>query len=236
MVSGAAREAEVAVIDGGSSTGTGSQTQGAARELQKCDKPIATVALSEDESNKQVYAVQLVQLKLPQSPIPLLRLMFQQSNCFQIVDRGRGLTAITTEQKLAQQGLLKEGSNITGGQLVAADYTITPNIAFSEANAGGAALGVAAGTLVGSVFPAPVCSLQDSLFHRRKHRSCFSLPITGRACKSPRPKVAPSLLMLVSAVLRSAGSPPAEVPGRIQARVRSWLQRFSTPPTRSSIF
>ena len=153
MVTGAAGEKQAAVTGGGSSTGAGSQAKGASRKLQKCGKPIATVALSEDEGNKRAYTVHLSQLQLPQSPIPLLRLMFQQSNCFQIVDRGKGLTAIGTEQKLARQGLLKKGSNITGGQLVAADYTITPNIVFSEGNAGGAGIGMAAGALLGSVLP-----------------------------------------------------------------------------------
>ncbi len=76
--------------------------------------------------------------------------MFQQSNCFQIVDRGRGLQAISTEQQLAKQGMLQAGSNVQGGSLVAADYTITPNVVFSDQNAGG--MGMAAGML-GAIIP-----------------------------------------------------------------------------------
>lgn len=150
MVSGVAAETEIAASGQDSSVGSGSAAKGEAQELQKCASPISTVALSEDEGNKQQYVAVFTQLQLPQSPLPLLRLMFQQSNCFQIVDRGRGLQAISTEQQLAKQGMLKEGSNITGGQLVAADYTITPNIVFSEGNAGG--VGAAAG-LLGAVIP-----------------------------------------------------------------------------------
>ena len=137
IVSGAASESTVVAI-------------GEAKELQKCNEPFATVALSEGETNKQQYVAVLAQMQLPQSPIPLLRLMFQQSNCFQIVDRGKGLQAISTEQQLAKQGMLKEGSNITGGQLVAAGFTITPNIVFSDQNAGG--IGAVAGIL-GAVIP-----------------------------------------------------------------------------------
>ena len=150
MVSGAASESTVVASSRDSSTGSGSTAKGEAKELQKCNEPIATVALSEDETNKQQYVVVLAQMQLPQSPIPLLRLMFQQSNCFRIVDRGKGLQAISTEQQLAKQGMLEEGSDMAGGQLVAADFTITPNIAFSDQNAGG--IGAAAGML-GAVIP-----------------------------------------------------------------------------------
>ena len=149
IASGAASESSV-VASQDSSSGSGATAKGEAKELQKCARPIATVALSEDETAKQQYVAVFTQLQLPQSPLPLLRLMFQQSNCFQIVDRGRGLQAISTEQQLAQQGMLKEDSNITGGQLVAADFTITPNIVFSDNNAGG--IGAAAG-LLGAVIP-----------------------------------------------------------------------------------
>ena len=150
VVTGSASETRVAANTG---SGAGSASKGEARQLRKCAAPVATVALSEDEGNRQTYAVVLTQLQLPQSPIPLLRLMFQQSNCFRIVDRGKGLQAISTEQRLAKEGLLRKDSDIGGGQLIAADYTITPNIAFSEGNAGGAGVGAMAGALLGSVLP-----------------------------------------------------------------------------------
>ena len=125
-----------------------STSQGEAQELTKCIKPIATVALLEDEAARQRYSYVLTQNNLPPSPLPLIRLMFQQSNCFQIVDRNRGLSAITQEQKLAEQGLLRQDSNMAKGQLVAADYTIVPNIVFSEDDAGGG-IGAAGALLPG---------------------------------------------------------------------------------------
>ena len=150
MVSGSAAESEIGAEGGSVAAGSGSTAKEEARELQKCAQPISTVALSEDEGNKQQYVAVLAQLQLPQSPLPLLRLMFQQSNCFQVVDRGKGLQAISTEQALAQQGMLESESNMGSGQLVAADYTITPNVVFSEGSAGG--MGAAAG-LLGAVIP-----------------------------------------------------------------------------------
>ena len=149
MVTGSATDTtELAKAKTNGESTSGSTSQGEAKELTKCDKPIATVALSEDPTASQQYSHVLVQNKLPSSPLPLLRLMFQQSNCFQIVDRGRGLTAITREQELAKQGLLKQDDSVTKkGQLVSADYTIVPNIIFAEENAGGA------GGLAGALLP-----------------------------------------------------------------------------------
>ena len=129
-------EISQANADGGS-TNAGSTSQGEAKELTKCIKPIATVSLIEDDAARQRYSYVLTQSELPPSPLPLLRLMFQQSNCFQIVDRNRGMQAIFQEQQLAEQGMLREDSNRDRGQMVSADYTITPNIVFSEDDAGG---------------------------------------------------------------------------------------------------
>ena len=106
------------------STDAASTSQGEAKELTKCIKPIATVALIEDDVARQRYSYVLTQSELPPSPLPLLLIMLQQSNCFQVVDRNRDL-----------QGMLKEDSNMAKGQMVGADYTITPNIIFSVGDA-----------------------------------------------------------------------------------------------------
>src|ERR1051325_12016281 len=65
-----------APISGGAA---GGQAQGGAPSLEHCDKPYGTVAISEPQD----FVMQrLAQQKLP-SPTPLLRLIVQQSNCFQ---------------------------------------------------------------------------------------------------------------------------------------------------------
>jgi len=56
------------------------------------------------------------------------------------------------ERQLAAAGESRQGSNLGGGQMVAADFILTPSVVFSENNAGG--LGTAAGTLMGSKFGA----------------------------------------------------------------------------------
>ena len=83
------------------------------------------------------------------SPVPLLRLLVQQSNCFQVVERGVAMQNIMQERALAQGGQLQGGQNIGAGQLVAADFAMTMNVAFSE-SAGGAGLGALGGLMGGS--------------------------------------------------------------------------------------
>src|SRR5260370_39648291 len=60
------------------------------------------------------------------SPSGLMRLMIQQSNCFLVVERGVGMQNLMQERSLAQSGQLRQGSNMGGGQMVTADYVLTP--------------------------------------------------------------------------------------------------------------
>jgi peptidoglycan hydrolase-like protein with peptidoglycan-binding domain len=86
-----------------------------------------------------------------ESPLPLLRLMMAQSNCFQVVDRGAALRNIQTEQNLQNSGLLQQGSTTARGRLVTAQYVVTPNVIFSNQDAGGSDfLGALGGLLGGS--------------------------------------------------------------------------------------
>ena len=82
-----------------------------------------------------------------QSPVSLIRMMIQQSNCFIVVERGQGLRNMEQERALAGGGQTRAGSNMGGGQMVAADFIMTPAVVFSEGNAGG--VGGAVGGLLG---------------------------------------------------------------------------------------
>jgi hypothetical protein len=112
--------------------------QGAASDLQKCDKPMGAVAVVEPQD---VVYHSLSRYGL-QSPVPLIRMMIQQSNCFLVVERGAGMQNLMQERQLAESGELRSGSNMGGGQMVTADFVLTPNVVFSEGNAGGAAAGL----------------------------------------------------------------------------------------------
>jgi len=121
----------------GSSEVTGSAgpagAKSASKTLVKCDTPVATLALVE---NPNGYTV-LSQYNLPQSPVPLIRLLAQQSGCFRVVDRAAGLKAVVQEQSLQDQGIIRKNSTVHKGNGYEAQYTMTPSLTFSENKAGG---------------------------------------------------------------------------------------------------
>jgi hypothetical protein len=125
----------------------GSVVQGAAgteggigdNGLQHCDKPMGALAVVEPQDDI-IYALRRYNLG---SPVGLIRMMVQQSNCFIVVERGLGMQNLMQERQLAAAGEARQGSNMGGGQMVAADFVMTPAVVFSENNAGGAGAGIA---------------------------------------------------------------------------------------------
>ncbi len=117
--------------------------QGAASDLERCDKPMGAVAVVEPQD----YVMGALARYNLQSPVGLIRMMIQQSNCFIVVERGQGMQNMMQERALAGGGEMRAGSNIGGGQMVAADFILTPAVVFSENNAGG--VGGALGGLLG---------------------------------------------------------------------------------------
>ena len=107
--------------------------QNAAKELVRCDAPVATVALAE---NPHGYVMR-ADYQLPASPVPLVKLLAQQSGCFRVVDRGAGLRGTVREQELKETGVLRQqGSTVAKGKGYEAQYTLTPSLTFSEQDAG----------------------------------------------------------------------------------------------------
>ena len=93
------------------------------------------------------------------SPVGLIRMMIQQSNCFIVVERGVGMQNMMQERAARRGGELRENSNIGGGQMVTADFILTPAVVFSENNAGG--VGGAVGGLFGA--QAAACAVAGGL-------------------------------------------------------------------------
>jgi curli biogenesis system outer membrane secretion channel CsgG len=118
------------VIQGSASPGG---SQGAASDLERCDKPMGAVAVVEPQD----YVLRALTRYQLGSPVGLIRLIVQQSNCFIVVERGVGMQNMMQERALGSSGQLRQGSNMGGGQMVTADYILTPAVVFSENNAGG---------------------------------------------------------------------------------------------------
>ncbi|WP_141653049.1 CsgG/HfaB family protein [Phenylobacterium immobile] len=109
-------------------------------ELPRCDRPLGRAAVQEPENRWWT------ELGLS-NPEALLKLFAARSGCLRIVDRNAGLAMRNQEQDLASSGGLRRGSNIGGGQIAGADFFIVPDIANSNSNSGGNALGAVAGAL-----------------------------------------------------------------------------------------
>lgn len=144
--------AEIPVKTGGGATAatgsaSGSSTQGANSELQRCDKPLGTLGIIERQDDwywwmNRKYGVQ--------STTPILRLIAQQSNCFVVVERSRsGVNAAMTERDLYESGELRENNDFSKGQIAAADYALNPTMIFRDNNTGG--IGGALGGTFGSI-------------------------------------------------------------------------------------
>lgn len=132
-----------ATLATGSAVGSG--TSGASAQLETCPKTLGTVSIDE-QTNAGWYSAYQSQYRMG-STIPALKLLIQQSNCFVIVDRGRGLQARTREAALIRGEEGRAGSNYGGGQIAAADYTIIPEVILSDR--GGTRAGAGLGGLLG---------------------------------------------------------------------------------------
>lgn len=135
-LAGCATDPQLGGSSGIATTGSaaGSATNHANHQLEHCPAALGTLAVNED-AGAPWYAF-LSQYQLP-STVPLLRLIVQQSGCFVIVDRGRALDTALGERALAESGELRTTSRMGKGQLVAADYTMSPTINFSQKGTGG---------------------------------------------------------------------------------------------------
>ncbi len=137
-------------MGGGNTTVTGAAGGGTAAggnsKLESCAESLGTLAMEEDV--RAPWYSQLRQYNLG-STIPVLRLMIQQSNCFVVVERGAGMQAMQRERELMRGDEGRAGSNMGGGQMVAADYLMRPSIQFSGKTGGSS--GGLAGLLPGAI-------------------------------------------------------------------------------------
>lgn len=101
--------------------------------VDTCPMPFGTIAINEPHE-QSMYWLRSYQLGSPSS---LLRTFAQRSNCFVVVERGVGMQNMKQERELASAGEIQEGQNIGKGQMVSADYMLTPAIQGTDNNAGG---------------------------------------------------------------------------------------------------
>lgn len=147
-------------LGGGGTVATGgaggATADNANSQLEKCDRSLGTLGVVEDQTAPWYH--QLSQYKLG-STVPVLRMLIQQSNCFVVVERGAAMNKMMLERDLQKSGEMRTGSNYGKGQIVAADYTMSPTIAFSQKGTSGMSgalggfgmLGNVAGAVAGGI-------------------------------------------------------------------------------------
>jgi hypothetical protein len=141
LVAAAAFAQEVGGGSKGAVTGAagGASSDGANSTLERCDQALGTIGVVEDQTAGWYRTLQTYKLG---STVPVLRMMIQQSNCFVVVERGAAMQNMNMERQLQKSGEMRDGSNFGAGQMVAADYTMSPSIQFSQNTGGmGGALG-----------------------------------------------------------------------------------------------
>lgn len=134
-------------VGGGSGTAAsgsaaGASAEGANSALAKCKETLGTVRIEENTSAGW-YTAYSSRYRTG-STVPALRLLVQQSNCFVIVERGRAMEGVNQERALSRSEEGRAGSNFGGGQMVVADYTMSPEIILSD-KGGSQAKGLLAG-------------------------------------------------------------------------------------------
>src|ERR1700674_180521 len=100
------------------------------QEIPRCARPLGNLAVEEPQRNWWT------ELHLG-SPEALIKIFVQQSGCFSLVDRGARLAAAQRERALSSGGALQQGSNLGGGQIIAADYVLVPDVISQNARASG---------------------------------------------------------------------------------------------------
>lgn len=121
----------------------GTTTTGAADEatstVEKCSKSFGALAVAEPQSgwgHIKSYGLG--------SPAALLRMMIQQSGCFDVVERGVAMQNLQQERAMSESGDLRQESNLGKGQMQAADFVMTPDVQIASSDSGGVSAGVGA--------------------------------------------------------------------------------------------
>ncbi|MFL6695830.1 MAG: CsgG/HfaB family protein [Vitreoscilla sp.] len=110
--------------------------------IEKCGHKLGVLAVTEPNGGwGYLSSYQLG------SPAQLIRMMVQDSGCFDVVERGVAMANIREERSLAEGGELRGESNIGKGQMQGADFVMTPAVQIAANNTGGVGGAVAGGLL-----------------------------------------------------------------------------------------
>ena len=132
--------------------------QQAVSDVPRCSRRLGTLSIVDGDDPSGWTQYQLA------PPAKLLRVLVQRSGCFNIVDRGTGLSAAARERDIGGGLGLQRGSNVGRGQIKAADYVLVAEVQGANSNVSGG--GAAAG--IGGLLGGPVGGLLGGIRSRKQ--------------------------------------------------------------------
>ena len=124
-------------------SGTQKTQQAMMNDVPHCLRKLGTVSVMDGDDPSGWTQFQLT------GPQKLIKVLVQRSGCFNLVDRGSGLSAAQRERDVSGSLGLQRGSNVGQGQIKAADYVLVAEVQAADRDSGGSAVGAAAGGLFG---------------------------------------------------------------------------------------
>jgi len=132
--------------------------QQAMSDVPRCTRKLGTLSIVDGDDPSGWTQYQLA------PPAKLLRVLVQRSGCFNIVDRGTGLSAAARERDIGGGLGHQRGSNVGQGQIKAADYVLVAEVQGANNNVSGGGAGAAIGGLLGG----PVGGLLGGIRSRKQ--------------------------------------------------------------------
>ncbi len=129
-------------------SGTQQTQQAMMNDVPHCVRKLGTLSVMDGDDPSGWTQFQLA------GPQKLLKVLVQRSGCFNLVDRGSGLSAAQRERDISGNLGLQRRSNVGQGQIKAADYVLVAEVQAANRNSGGGAVGAGLGGLIGGRFGA----------------------------------------------------------------------------------
>ncbi|MES2137143.1 MAG: SH3 domain-containing protein [Pseudomonadota bacterium] len=108
-------------------------------DVPHCLRKLGTVSVMDGDDPSGWTQFQLT------GPQKLIKVLVQRSDCFNLVDRGSGLSAAQRERDVGAGLGMQRGSNVGQGQIKAADYVLVAEVQAADRDSGGSAVGAAGG-------------------------------------------------------------------------------------------
>lgn len=124
-------------------SGTQRTQEATMTDVPHCTRKLGTVSVMDGDDPSAWTQFQL------SGPQKLIKVLVQRSGCFNLVDRGSGLSAAQRERDIGSGLGLQRRSNVGQGQIKAADYVLVAEVQASNRNSGGSGIAGGLGGLIG---------------------------------------------------------------------------------------